>query len=115
MDTIAHPFDGGDILSPACQVHSHNEWDPLEEVIVGRLDGATLPSNHSVVSANIPSSAAGLQRLVAGFHFPSIMVELAQRELDGSICLLKSRGIMVRQPDAVDYKKRFGTLDWTSR
>lgn len=26
--------------SPVC---SHNEWDPLQEVIVGRLDGATVP------------------------------------------------------------------------
>src|SRR4051794_32224088 len=24
-------------------VSSHNEWDPLEEVIVGRLEGATTP------------------------------------------------------------------------
>src|SRR5881397_210784 len=25
-----------------CPVNSHNEWDPLEEVIVGRLEGATI-------------------------------------------------------------------------
>ena len=25
-------------------VNSHNEWDPLEEVIVGRLEGAVIPS-----------------------------------------------------------------------
>lgn len=27
-------------------VKSHNEWDPLEEVMVGRLEGATLPPCH---------------------------------------------------------------------
>lgn len=27
--------------SPVC---SYNEWDPLEEVIVGRVDGATVPN-----------------------------------------------------------------------
>ena len=37
---------------------SHNEWDPLEEVIVGRLDGATIPSGHPVVTCNIPGYAA---------------------------------------------------------
>jgi glycine amidinotransferase len=26
-------------------VNSHNEWDPLEEIIVGRLEGATMPSD----------------------------------------------------------------------
>ena len=25
-------------------VWSHNEWDPLEEVIVGRVEGATVPA-----------------------------------------------------------------------
>jgi hypothetical protein len=27
-------------------VNSHNEFDPLEEVIVGRLEGATIPEWH---------------------------------------------------------------------
>lgn len=31
----------GDQKSP---VSSHNEWDPLEEVIVGRVEGATIPN-----------------------------------------------------------------------
>jgi glycine amidinotransferase len=26
--------------STLCPVNSHNEWDPLEEVIVGSLEGA---------------------------------------------------------------------------
>jgi glycine amidinotransferase len=46
---------------PAVQVStvsSHNEWDPLEEVIVGRLEGATIPSGHPVVTCNIPGMAA---------------------------------------------------------
>ncbi|MFD5232519.1 amidinotransferase, partial [Streptomyces qaidamensis] len=29
------------LVSP---VRSHTEWDPLEEIIVGRLEGATIPS-----------------------------------------------------------------------
>ena len=27
-----------------CPVNSHNEWDPLEEVIVGSVAGAMLPA-----------------------------------------------------------------------
>jgi hypothetical protein len=45
----------GNQLSP---VNSHNEWDPLEEIIVGRLEGATMPSDHPVVTCNIPNGAA---------------------------------------------------------
>ena len=82
MDMIT-PTVGPD-AAPAGQVspvNSHNEWDPLEEVIVGRLEGATIPSGHPVVTCNIPGMAARAQSLLAGY--PKIMIEPAQRELDG--------------------------------
>jgi glycine amidinotransferase len=102
-------------VSTPCPVSSHNEWDPLEEIIVGRLEGATIPSNHPVVSCNIPGMAARAQSLVAGIRYPSFMIEPAQRELDGFIALLVSLGITVRRPDPVDYKASFGAPGWTSR
>ena len=37
------------------------------------------------------------------------MIEPAQRELDGFAALLQSLGIVVRQPEAVDHRKRFST------
>src|SRR5207244_11722149 len=30
----------------SCVVNSWNEWDPLEEVVVGRLEGAAAPPSH---------------------------------------------------------------------
>src|SRR5690606_29443328 len=98
-----------------CPVNSHNEWDPLEEIIVGRLEGATIPSSHEVVTCNIPPMAAFGQRLVAGFHYPKILVEPAQEELEGFVALLQSLGIPVRRADAVDFRKKFATPEWSSR
>ncbi|MCK1737302.1 amidinotransferase, partial [Bradyrhizobium sp. 138] len=83
-------------------VSSHDEWGMLEEVIVGRLEGAVIPSDHPVVTCNIPGMAARAQSLFAGFRYPKIMIEPAQRELDGFVALLQSLGIIVRRPDAVD-------------
>ncbi|MFE5737905.1 amidinotransferase [Streptomyces celluloflavus] len=100
------------LVSP---VNSHNEWDPLEEIIVGRLEGATMPSNHPVVACNVPPWVARLQGLAAGFKYPRMMIETAQRELDQFIALLESLGITVTRPDAVDHRKRFATPDWSSR
>ncbi|MBG0850527.1 amidinotransferase [Streptomyces spinoverrucosus] len=100
------------LVSP---VNSHNEWDPLEEIIVGRLEGATIPSGHPVVTCNIPPWAARLQRLAAGFKYPDILIERAQQELDQFITLLESLDVTVRRPDAVDHKRRYGTPDWSSR
>ncbi|WP_208026429.1 amidinotransferase [Streptomyces sp. Tu 3180] len=101
--------------SGASPVNSHNEWDPLEEIIVGRLEGATIPSNHPVVTCNIPRWAARVQGRAAGLRYPRVLVERAQRELDGFIALLQSLGVTVRRPDAVDHRQRFGTPDWSSR
>ena len=39
-----------------CPVRSFNEWDPLEEVIVGTLDGAVMPPSHIAVTQTIPPS-----------------------------------------------------------
>lgn len=96
-------------------VNSHNEWDPLEEIIVGRLDGATIPSGHPVVTCNIPPWAARLQGLAAGFKYPRMLIEPAQQELDGFVKLLQSLGVTVTRPEAVDHQKRFATPDWSSR
>ncbi|MEW1611520.1 MULTISPECIES: amidinotransferase [unclassified Streptomyces] len=100
------------LVSP---VGSHNEWDPLEEIIVGRLDDATIPSSHPVVSCNIPPWAARLQGLAAGYRYPRRLIEPAQQELDGFISLLHSLGVTVTRPDAVDHRQRFATPAWSSR
>ncbi|MEU2394483.1 amidinotransferase [Streptomyces sp. NPDC007369] len=100
---------------PTPPVNSHNEWDPLEEVIVGRLEGMTIPSGHPVVSCNIPPWAARLQRLAAGLQYPRMLVEPAQQELEQFVALLQSLDITVRRPDAVQHGRRFGTPDWSSR
>jgi glycine amidinotransferase len=97
---------------PVC---SYNEWDPLEEVIVGRVDGATIPASHIAVTFNLPQVGRKLYALVGGWRYPSWMRRLAQRELDGFIELLESEGVKVRQPDVVDFSHSYATPWWSSR
>src|SRR6195952_5800714 len=98
------------LVSP---ISSHNEWDPLEEIIVGRLEGSVIPSRHPVVTCNIPGMAALGQQIVAGMRYPQLMLEPAQQELDGFIKLLQSLGITVTRPDVADHKKKFSTPEFT--
>jgi glycine amidinotransferase len=98
--------------SPVC---SYNEWDLLEEVIVGRLEGATIPSNHITVTFNLPRAAGKLYGLAAGWRFPVWMKGRAQKELDGFIELLSLEGVKVRQPDIVDFSPSYSTPWWSSR
>jgi glycine amidinotransferase len=96
-------------------VMAWNEWDPLEEVIVGRLEGATIPSNHVTVTFNLPRAAQPFYRFAAGFKYPKWMKKLAQNELDGFIAVLEGEGVKVRRPDIIDFSRRYKTPNWSSR
>ena len=82
-------------LSPVC---SYNEWGPLEEVVVGRLEGAMIPSKHLTVSFNIPQRLMKIYKLAAGLPYPKFVSRPAQRELDEFIHILEAEGITVRRP-----------------
>ncbi|MDJ0951289.1 MAG: amidinotransferase [Alphaproteobacteria bacterium] len=100
-----------DLASP---VSTYNEWDPLEEVIVGRLEGATIPTPHISYTYNQSRLTRLLYRPFAGRPYPSFMVRRAQAELDEFIHTLEAEGITVRRPDTIPHRKRFKTPNWTS-
>lgn len=115
-------FEGQAALKPQAEpdyveipVRSYNEWDPLEEVIVGRLEGATIPSVHISVTSNLPAFSAKVLQLAGGFRYPNWMVRLAQRELDQFVHVLESEGIKVRRPDIVDSGRPYCSPYWSSR
>lgn len=84
-------------------VNSWNEWDPLEEVVVGCADGAyfepTEPGNHP----KLRDSA-----LANRIPFPSgpkgqEAIDAANAELQGFAALLESHGVAVRRPVPHDF------------
>lgn len=98
--------------SPVC---SYNEWDPLEEVIVGRLEGAAVPPDHVIERARGLSGLAALAyRVLAGRRYPRILAQRAQRELDGFVRLLESEGVTVRRPEPMDFTRAARTPFWRS-
>jgi glycine amidinotransferase len=116
--TPARPA-GGPAPSPpvadGCPVRSWTEWDPLEEVIVGRLEGATIPTAHVAVTFNVPATLAIPYRLFAGRRYPAVLVRAAQRELGEFVHVLEAEGVTVRRPDPVDFSVRYRTRAWASR
>jgi glycine amidinotransferase len=94
---------------------SYTEWDPLEEIVVGRLEGATIPSKHVAVTFNMPKMAAKLYPFFAGRKYPQWMVRQAQTELDGFVALLESEGVRVRRPEPLDFSRPYRTRQWRSR
>lgn len=99
-------------------VNSHTEWDPLEEVIVGILDGAVeLPWEiglQSVIPHEDLDPVREYHLKQGGKHFFPQQLEPAKKELDEFIHILKAEGVNVRFPDPIDHQKACTTLDWTT-
>lgn len=112
MDTL---LTNNSLSNSTCPVNSYNEWDSLEEVIVGRLEGAIIPPYHVTVTYNIPPSTARLYRLFAGRRYPKFLLKKAQQELDEFIQILLDLGITVRRPEVIDGSRLFKTPNWKSK
>lgn len=96
---------------PVC---SHNDWDPLEEIVVGIADHAQLPtvnrSSHSFCYA--AERLEDIQHL-EGPHDQCIIDE-ANEDLDRLSDRLRKLGVTVRRPLPLDHSKKFSTPEWTT-
>ena len=103
---------GTSLKSPVC---SHNEWDPLEEVIVGSAEGACLPSSFTIdVKACINAKWWDFFAQNAGKPFPIEHVRKANDEVEELCYILQQEGVIVRRPEPVDFSKEFATPDFSS-
>ncbi|SDN05298.1 glycine amidinotransferase [Ensifer sp. YR511] len=99
--------------SPAAS--SYNEWDPLEEVIIGVIDDAVVPAWNVEVEATMPAKNRAFFVEQAGQYFPSDHVRAARDELESFAEIIASRGIKVRRPALLDYRQPFSTPNWSSK
>lgn len=97
-----------------CPVQAYNEWDPLEEVIVGRVEGATVPPLDTALAACLSSDQREFFRTHAGKPFPPERIAAAHAELEELAHILEAEGVTVRRPDLVDFSRPYSTPHWTS-
>jgi glycine amidinotransferase len=95
-------------------VSSFNEWDLLEEVIVGVLDGAAVPPWHVTLQATMPDGQWDFFRERGGPPFPAERIAAANRELDEFVHILEAEGVTVQRPDTVDHCRAYATPEWAS-
>lgn len=95
-------------------VNSYNEWDLLEEVIVGVVEGATVPHYDAAVKATVPPNQKAFFQKFAGQPFPQELIKAASEELETFVSILESEGVVVRRPDPIDHTTPFSTPDWSS-
>jgi len=93
-------------------VNVYNEWDPLEEIIVGTLEGATIPEWHVQLESTMPKKWWNLYKNKGGKPFPKDLIAEGEKELTEFIKILEGEGVTVRRPDPVNYTHSYGTLNW---
>ena len=88
--------------SPVC---SHNEWDPLEEVIVGRAENACVPQFSVEVKANTYQTYWDFYKENQGRQFPEEHLNKAVAEIEEFCNILEQEGVVVRRPDIIDHSQ----------
>jgi len=96
-------------------VCSYNEWDPLEEVIVGVVEGATVPEYDLSVKASAPAHQASFYLKEAGNSFPKELIEKASEELNGFVSVLEQKGVVVRRPESIVCNRPYSTPEWNAK
>jgi len=97
------------------RVWSCNEWDPLEEIIVGSVEGAIVPVWNAALESTTPSHAKWFFDKYGGQPFPDQMIEKASVELDGLVKVLEDMDVQVHRPTPTDYSATTTTPWWSSQ
>jgi N-dimethylarginine dimethylaminohydrolase len=94
-------------------VWSCNEWDPLEEVIVGNPLGARFPTaDRSTQMAEFPDRS--LEEIPQG-AFPQQIIEETEEDLNEFVTALEGLGITVKRPETWPHEEKFSTIHWESQ
>jgi len=93
-------------------VWSCNEWDQLEEVIVGNPLGARFPTpDRSTQLAEFPDRS--LEEIPQG-PFPQQIIEETEEDLNAFVAVLEELGITVKRPETWPHEVKFSTIHWES-
>jgi N-dimethylarginine dimethylaminohydrolase len=94
-------------------VWSCNEWDPLEEVIVGNPLGARFPTpDPSTRVAEFPDRP--LAEIPRG-PFSQRIIDETEEDLDAFVAVLTQAGVTVRRPDTWPHEATFSTIHWQAQ
>jgi len=94
-------------------VWSCNEWDQLEEVIVGNPLRARFPTpDRSTQQAEFPDRS--LEEIPQG-PFPQQIIEETEEDLNAFVAVLEDLGITVKRPETWPHEAKFSTIHWESQ
>jgi glycine amidinotransferase/scyllo-inosamine-4-phosphate amidinotransferase 1 len=95
-------------------IDSRNEWDPLEEVVVGRADYANWPTTDPVF-AEESKKTLWTETPVPSGPVPQWIVDEANEDLNALAKVCRDYGAVVHRPQPYNYVKRNGMYGYCPR
>ena len=95
-------------------ISTFNEWDSLQEVVVGSAAGANWPSADPVFSQEIFKTTWRETPVPAG-AVPQWIVDEANEDLDTLSTTLEQLGVTVHRPQDIDFVARGGMYNYCPR
>lgn len=91
-------------------IESNNEWDPLQKIIVGRIDNSCTPPDEP--SYRIKSNG---ESIIHGFSGKNnqTKIDKANGEINNFIKTLENEDIQVYRPDIMEFNQSITTPDFT--
>jgi N-dimethylarginine dimethylaminohydrolase len=94
------------------RISTHNDWDPLKEVIVGRADGARIPTvDRSTMSFGYAGYPISEVKKLEG-PLPQWVIDEANEDIEKLVHVLERAGVKVHRPLFNDTSVEFSTPDW---
>lgn len=91
---------------------SHNEWDRLRSVVVGRADNARVPIDD--LSLRAINYAGPQQHAVPAGPYPQAVIDEANEDLEFLCRVFVDAGVTVHRPDVPDTTPMHGAGGWHS-
>lgn len=96
------------------KINTNNDWDPLEEIIVGTATNARVPTvDKSTMSFSYAADDWAEVKKLEG-PYPQWMIDEANEDADELAGILTRAGVKVHRPQTLDTAKEFTTPEWTS-
>lgn len=96
------------------KVHTHTEWHPLKEIIVGIATGAQIPTVKDESLHSVDHGALGdedFETINTG-PYPQHIINESNEDLDNFAAELMKLGVKVHRPPVTDFTQRYQTEDW---
>jgi glycine amidinotransferase/scyllo-inosamine-4-phosphate amidinotransferase 1 len=95
-------------------INSINEWDPLQEVVVGTAHFANWPSNDPVFALE-SQKTTWHETLVPSGPVPDRIIDEANEDLDRLTLTLEQLGVTVHRPKMINFQKQGGMYNYCPR